>query len=75
MIMPHLQKNFREIILPKIHEIKDLRNIRAIRYIEIVDLDITQYGSTVTLIYNNMSVSQSCLLSFLCNPYISFQIS
>ena len=28
-----------------------------------------------TLIYHNMSVSQSCLLSFLCNPYISFQIS
>ena len=28
-----------------------------------------------TSIYHNMSVSQSCLLSFLCNPYISFQIS
>ena len=28
-----------------------------------------------TLIYHNISVSQSCLLSFLCNPYISFQIS
>ena len=25
--------------------------------------------------YHNMSVSQSCLRSFLCNPYISFQIS
>ena len=29
----------------------------------------------VTLIFHNMSVSQSCLLSFLCNPYIFFQIS
>ena len=27
-----------------------------------------------TSIYHNMSVSQSCLRSFLCNPYISFQI-
>ena len=26
------------------------------------------------LIYHNMSVSQSCLHSFLGNPYISFQI-
>ena len=37
--------------------------------------DIYRRTHNVTLIYHNMSVSQSRLCSFLCNPYISFQIS
>ena len=34
-----------------------------------------QHNIMGTSIYHNMSVSQSCLYSLLCNPYISFKIS
>ena len=51
---------------------KKFRKFDETCYVMLCYINVTFLG---TSIYHELSVSQSCLLSFLCNPYISFQNS